>query len=362
MTDGVAIGAGAGGLPERELQGLLELLGEVHHAEDVASFRAGLLDVVPRVLPSNCTAYNEVSAEGTPLVVIVEPEPAPELFDRWGQFAHQSPLIQWHLSNRDPRAQRMSDVTDIAAFQETDLYREVFAPLGVLHQMAVSLPAPPTLLIGLTVAAMDDYTEAQRKLFDLARPHLIQARANAIARERVREVLAAVERGLDDRGEAIIVADGRDRIEFATRAGRAALDAVGLDGPSAVEVPQVLREAGGENGRPATELRGPDGPLTVRKLHTGDLTVYVFERRSGPAPRPLLEALGLSRREAEVLEQLMAGRTTQATAEHLGISPRTVHKHAENLYAKLGVHDRIAAVSAAWAAIDAGRAGALSGA
>jgi hypothetical protein len=31
------------GLPEREFQGLLEILGEVHHSEDLASFRAALL-------------------------------------------------------------------------------------------------------------------------------------------------------------------------------------------------------------------------------------------------------------------------------------------------------------------------------
>jgi len=218
---GEITGGAAGGLPERELRGLLELLGEVHHADDVAAFRAGLLDVMPRVLHSDCTAYNEVAPDGSPLVVMVEPQPPAELIDIWGRLAHQSPLIQWHLASRDPRAQRMSDVIDHAKFRETDLYREVFVPLGVAHQMAITLPAPPTLLIGLTVAHMRDYTDAERKLLDLARPHLIQARANAAARQRVREVLDAVQQGLDDAGEAIVVADARDRVEFATRAGLA---------------------------------------------------------------------------------------------------------------------------------------------
>ena len=46
--------------------------------------------------------------------------------------------------------------------------------------------------------------------------------------------------------------------------------------------------------------------------------------------------------------------TTAAIATQLRVSPRTVHKHAERIYAKLGVSDRLAAVSAAWAALDSG--------
>lgn len=352
-----ASGLGTGGLPERELSGLLEILGEVHHAEDVEAFRRGLLDVMPRVLPSECTAYNEIAPDGSPLVVLVDPMPAPELLNRWAQYAHQSPLIQWHLSSRDPRAQRISDVVDHGEFRATDLYREVFVPLGVEHQMAVTLPAPPTLLIGLTVATVRDYTDAERKMFDLARPHLIQARANAAARQRVRTVLASVEQGLDEAGASLVVVDDRDRVEFATRGGRELLDLLAPgSGPSASALPAALHDVGGEGGRPATELVTAEGTLSVRRISTGDLSVFVFERRGGLISQAMLEGLGLSPREAQVLQQLMGGASTQATADALQISPRTVHKHAEHLYAKLGVHDRIAAVSAAWAAIDAGRA------
>lgn len=188
------------GLPERELRGLLEILGEVHHAEDLASFRQGLIDVLPRVVPSVYTSYNEITPDGRPLVAIVSPEPEQRWLALWGQLGHQNPLIQRYLATRDPRAYRMSDVVDEPSFRRLDIYREVFAPLGVHHQMAVTLPAPPKLLIALAVVAPDDYTDAQRRMLDLARPHLIQARANAAARERLRDVLRAIEEGLDDVG------------------------------------------------------------------------------------------------------------------------------------------------------------------
>jgi DNA-binding NarL/FixJ family response regulator len=112
-------------------------------------------------------------------------------------------------------------VIEAPEFRRLELYREVFAPLGVHHQMAVMLPAPPRLLIGLAVVAPEDYTDAQRRMLDLRR--------------------------------------------------------------------------------------------------------------------------------------FMRGETTGQAAASLSISPRTIHKHAESIYRKLGVTDRVAAVSTAWSALDAGR-------
>lgn len=55
-------------------------------------------------------------------------------------------------------------------------------------------------------------------------------------------------------------------------------------------------------------------------------------------------AFGLTEREAVVFELMMEGRTAEAAARRLGISLRTVHKHLEHTYRKLGVRDRLAAV------------------
>jgi DNA-binding CsgD family transcriptional regulator len=340
-----------GGLPERELQGLLELLGEVHHAEDLPGFRAALLDVLPRVIPNACTSYNELGADGTPLVALVNPEPPASIRASWVRLGHQNPLVSRYLQTRDPRATRMSDVISAERFRRLDLYREVFVPLGVEHQMAVTLPAPPQLVIGIVVADERDFTDPEKRMLDLARPHLIQAHANAALRERLHDVLAAVEAGLDDGGDALVVADAAGRVAFATAAGRAAL---------AQLAPDALGELAGGAAPPNTVVETAGGPLLVRRLSrrggggAGATTVLVFERPARTASRALLEALGLSPREAEVLQQMMRGRATAEIASALAISPRTIHKHAERIYDKLGVHDRIAAVSAAWSALAAG--------
>ena len=58
-------------------------------------------------------------------------------------------------------------------------------------------------------------------------------------------------------------------------------------------------------------------------------------------------ALNLTAREVEVLQLLAEGLLARTIAARLGLSPRTVHKHLSNVYTKLGVHDRLVAVSIA---------------
>jgi len=51
----------------------------------------------------------------------------------------------------------------------------------------------------------------------------------------------------------------------------------------------------------------------------------------------------LTGRELATLQLLDEGLTAAAIGRRLGISPRTVHKHLENVYRKLGVRDRLMA-------------------
>ncbi|MGE4347372.1 MAG: response regulator [Flavobacteriaceae bacterium] len=59
------------------------------------------------------------------------------------------------------------------------------------------------------------------------------------------------------------------------------------------------------------------------------------------------EEIKLSGREIEVLEQLSKGLNYICIANNLIISPSTVRKHIENIYAKLQVHNKIEAVQKA---------------
>ncbi len=68
----------------------------------------------------------------------------------------------------------------------------------------------------------------------------------------------------------------------------------------------------------------------------------------------LIGAFGLTPREAEVLRWVAAGKTNREIGLILGLSPRTVTKHLEHVFAKLGVETRTAAASRALAVLGAG--------
>ena len=67
-----------------------------------------------------------------------------------------------------------------------------------------------------------------------------------------------------------------------------------------------------------------------------------FEEIKDASPADLTR-LGLTAREAEILFWMMKGKTDAEIAEIDKISVRTVHKHRENIFGKLGVETRTAA-------------------
>ena len=68
---------------------------------------------------------------------------------------------------------------------------------------------------------------------------------------------------------------------------------------------------------------------------------------AGDEEARLRARLGLTPREAEVLLWIGRGKPNRDIADILGLSPRTVNKHLEGIYAKLGVENRAAAAAVA---------------
>lgn len=68
----------------------------------------------------------------------------------------------------------------------------------------------------------------------------------------------------------------------------------------------------------------------------------------------LMAAFRLTAREAEVLYWVIKGKTSPDIGEILGSSPRTVNKHLEHVFAKLGVENRTSAAAVALARLRVG--------
>jgi DNA-binding CsgD family transcriptional regulator len=62
---------------------------------------------------------------------------------------------------------------------------------------------------------------------------------------------------------------------------------------------------------------------------------------------PKLAGTALTAREREILEWVAAGKTNRDVAAIVGARPRTVEKHLERIYEKLGVETRTAAAARA---------------
>jgi DNA-binding CsgD family transcriptional regulator len=93
---------------------------------------------------------------------------------------------------------------------------------------------------------------------------------------------------------------------------------------------------------------GPGGALVIHLFRdvttTRELLRLVHERLQTPSASPD-EVTMLTRRELEVLRLMAGGANTKALAERLHVSPATVRNHAQNIFAKLGVHSRLEAVA-----------------
>ena len=81
----------------------------------------------------------------------------------------------------------------------------------------------------------------------------------------------------------------------------------------------------------------------VANLYRYSVAIDQSSAMSADAPA-LRAALALTPREREVLDWVAAGKTNRDVAAILGASPRTVEKHLERIYEKLGVETRTAAV------------------
>lgn len=99
-------------------------------------------------------------------------------------------------------------------------------------------------------------------------------------------------------------------------------------------------------------VRSGDERLIVRFVAgrgRGGGDVLLLERGADPLSSAALCALGLTLRESEALRLAALGGTSETISREMSISRATTRKHFENVYRKLGVQSRAAAVAAAWA-------------
>lgn len=153
------------------------------------------------------------------------------------------------------------------------------------------------------------------------------------AARRAVEQLAAVAADSEGRWAPVLAAHGRAAAAGdadALGAAAAGFEGIGarlLAAEAHAQASAVLRDAG---------LRTRADRAAARAFQLAS----ACEGARSPALEELQRPLPLTRREREVAELAAGGLSSQAIADRLFVSVRTVEGHLQNAYAKLGVNDR----------------------
>jgi DNA-binding CsgD family transcriptional regulator len=334
-------------LASRELERLLRFVAEAERVGSDQPFSPELLVQLGELVDADYINYCELDRVRRRLLLNVQREgdpdddeegPGEDVF--WAIVLDEHPVCVEHQRGRF-QALKLSDFYTLRELRGTRLYRTWFHPLGVEYELSVPIPSPlwHTRTFLFDRCGRRDFTERDRLVLDLLQPHVERISREARTRRLLRATLAELERGNEKENRGVLFLDISGDVEFAAPPAR-----------------RLIRDffGAGTGRRLPEELAawaGAGSPRLVKRLGLRKLTI---ERTSEGLVLTEMRSEGeLTTREREVLSWVARGKTNAEVARLLWLSPSTVRKHLENVYAKLGVNTRTAAVARFLGLIDA---------
>ncbi len=335
-------------LASRDAEQLLRFVAEAESIGGDQPFTPDLLVELGRLIPADSVVYSELDRVRRRILLNVDNWPADEddgvEFDDetiWRVFLEEHPLLLREQEG-DFGAAKVSDFLTQRELHRTWVYDTWFAPYDVEYELEVSIPSPPwhtkTFLFNRSSGGRD-FTERDRLLLDLLQPHLARIWLAARTRRLLSSALAELDRVDEHDPRGVILLGLAGEIEFASPPTERLLREF-FPARSGGQLPAALVEwlESGDT-KPLIRRRG-ERRLTVQQA---DGALVLEERHEG---------VELTAREREVLAWVARGKTNAEIARLLWIEPSTVGKHLENVYPKLGVSTRTAAVARCFDLID----------
>lgn len=146
---------------------------------------------------------------------------------------------------------------------------------------------------------------------------------------------------LDAAGGFLLAADESGGLLWCTPQAEARL-AGAVESLSGFKIPEGLAMKSGERLLEFT---------LISRIGPGEMLYRLSESGGGQEEEFLRLQFSLSAREAEVLLWIARGKPNKDVSDILGISPRTVNKHLEQVFTKLGVENRASAAALAVGAL-----------
>jgi DNA-binding CsgD family transcriptional regulator len=349
-------------LTGKELRRLSEFLRDLYQLRTHEEFSDHVITALPVVTEGEFTSYNEFYENGRPGFYKCDqvpycPDPV-HYVSMLSRYVHQHPLIMHFHHTKAESAQMITDFVPMRTFQKTALYNEFYRPLKIPYLLSMAVKGGSDLTI--TVSRHQEkreFRETNRTIFNVLRPHLKQALENALVVTQMQNQLAAMNQVMEEGQQALISVTENGRIRFVTPYAQRLLKQYGIQTRAGFDqLPTRLydwlthyqRQLNRSDDVPPELdpllIQGESGGLSIRLIVRGSQYLLILEERRAAHVTKDFASFGLSTRESEILGWVAQGKTNPEIGTILGISPRTVQKHLERIYSRLGVENRHAAM------------------
>jgi DNA-binding CsgD family transcriptional regulator len=198
-----------------DLQRISVVLKDLYELADISAFRQRLLSSVPPLVPTDRVSVVELN----PRLRQVSGESAPggalegDRLRLTRQYAGQSPMLKGY-ERGDGSAIKLSDFVTRRQLHQSAYYTEYLRKLDAEHLMAKGLPGRPGWVTFLMLSrSVRDFSERDRLVLNVLRPHLNQAYRNAVAVTASRVQLKQIEEGADTLDRGLVLDMGRRAVE-----------------------------------------------------------------------------------------------------------------------------------------------------
>jgi DNA-binding CsgD family transcriptional regulator len=354
-------------LSQRDIYRVLEALKHLHKVRDRDSFATHAAETFFAAFDCDNTIGFEINPQSGVLLSHVTHNAVNWTADkilRWSQLMDTNPLAVYHRSHpQDGSAHMTSDFLSLRQWRETAYYKEGSDYLGNERELSIVVSRRTDWAIALGTVrgkGRKDYSERDRLVANLLRPHLAHAFQTACMVTTIQRDLAAMQSIVEKLAHAIVLVESTGQISWATPRGR---DLLCKYSPQPEwqqdRLPDVVHawlRTQKARTSDVTTVPAPPSPLLISH-NGGDLLIHlvaesdhdclVLEETGAGLRTDTLVTAGLTTRECEVLTWVTQGKSNADIAIILGTSPRTIQKHLERIFQKLGVENRTAAAAAA---------------